>query len=135
MKLNFTLFILLSALLFQKSSAQTPVADFSASDTIICADDCIQLTDQSTNATAWKWIFAGGTPAVSTVQNPMVCYLNKGNYNVTLIVYNGVNTDTLTRINHITVHAMPVVSVITHSFDTLFCSVDTGYVAYQWYDS
>ncbi|HTF03788.1 MAG TPA: PKD domain-containing protein, partial [Bacteroidia bacterium] len=40
-----------------------------------CAMDSVQFTDLSSPApTAWSWTFAGGNPAMSTVQNPSVLW-------------------------------------------------------------
>ncbi len=83
-----------------------PVANFSASQTTICASTCINFTDQSTgNPTSWQWLFPGGTPSSSTAQNPAsICYYTPGSYDVTLIVSDGTNYDTLTLVNYIQVN-------------------------------
>jgi len=57
----------------------------------------------SSNTTIFHWSFQGGTPAVSTEENPVVTYLSKGNFDVTLIAGNGVYTDTLLKTAYITV--------------------------------
>ena len=84
-----------------------PVADFAASDTVLCTGDCIDFTDLSQNfPNAWAWSFIGGTPATSSVEDPSsVCFLNPGTYTVQLIVSNGTGSDTLTKVDYITVNA------------------------------
>ena len=45
--------------------------------------------------TEWKWIFEGGSPAISTDQNPEnIIYENPGLFDVTLIASNNIGTDT-----------------------------------------
>ena len=57
----------------------------------------VQFTDQSTgNPTSWNWTFPGGTPATSTEQNPTVTFNQDGTVTVTLVVGNGVCSDTTT---------------------------------------
>ncbi len=114
-----------------------PVANFQSSATTICANECINYTDLSTNANSWLWSFPGGSPSSSTIQNPQyICYYNPGTFNASLIVSNNVGgTDTLSFINHISVFPIPPTPVITISHDTLFCSTDPTYTFYQWYDS
>jgi PKD repeat protein len=112
--------------------AAPPVASFLASDTVVCANDCIDFTDLSTGATSWQWSFAGATPSSSAVANPQnICYDSSGIYAVMLIVTNAAGSDTLAFNNYITVYSIPNTPVITQSGDTLFSS--TGYTSYQWY--
>jgi Ig-like domain CHU_C associated/Secretion system C-terminal sorting domain/PKD domain len=88
-----------------------PVASFTASTNTGCIGQSVTYTDTSTNIpSAWSWTFPGGTPATSTVQNPVVVYNTAGIYNVTLVAtnYNGSNTDLETGFETIT--AFPTVS-------------------------
>ncbi len=113
-----------------------PVANFQSSASTFCANNCINYTDMSVNATSWQWNFSGGSPAFSTDQNPQnICYLTAGTYNAQLIVSNSGGSDTLTFSNLIHVIASPPTPVIIQHNDTLFCSTDPSYTAYQWYDS
>ena len=77
------------------------VADFSSTANVLdCNSQCIDFNDLTTGGTptTWEWSFPGGVPATSTLQNPTgICYLNTGIFDVTLIVSDGVNSDTLTR--------------------------------------
>ncbi len=57
--------------------------------------------------TSWSWTFEGGTPAVSTAQNPSVTYNTPGIYSVTLTATNSEGSNTLTRIGYITVITDP----------------------------
>lgn len=67
------------------------VPGFSASDTLICAGDCVDFQNQSLGfQTGYTWIFSG-INQTSTDANPQViCYETPGLYDVTLIVENGI---------------------------------------------
>ena len=112
-----------------------PVASFQSSATSTCVNDCINFTDKSTNGpTSWQWSFPGGIPSSSADQNPQqICYDASGSYAVTLIVGNVSGIDTIITNNFIHVSPLPPAPVITKSNDTLYCSVDPSYTAYQWY--
>ena len=70
----------------------TPVANFTTSSNCVAMGGTVAFTDQSTNSpTNWLWIFTGGTPATSTLQNPTVTYNMLGSYDVTLNVYDPTN--------------------------------------------
>lgn len=74
-----------------------PVAEFSLSANAICAGECVNFTDQSTNApTSWEWDFSPNQPNTSTLQNPTVCFDAPGTYQITLIVSNDDGNDTIT---------------------------------------
>jgi len=84
-----------------------PVAGFTFTNSI-CEGDCISITDQSTNGTAWLWTFTGATPSSSSSQNPgVICYNTSGTYDIQLIVNNSFGADTL--IQSITVNSLPTV--------------------------
>ncbi len=111
-----------------------PSASFQSNDSTICANNCINFTDHSLNATSWLWSFPGATPSSSTDQNPLgVCYFVTGKYDVTLIASNSTGSDTLKLKNYITVNIAPLAPVITQVGDTLFCTTDPTYSSYQWY--
>lgn len=84
-----------------------PQADFSVSDSVICAGSCVDFTDLSADALTWEWTFQGGNPSASTDQNPTVCYDSAGTYSVQLIVTNNFGADTL--ISQIVVHPNPII--------------------------
>ncbi len=83
-----------------------PTAQFTASQTHICAGDCISFTDLSTGQpTQWQWILEGASPASSNQQNPSnICYPTSGIYSVTLIASNNALSDTLLWSNYIEVY-------------------------------
>lgn len=84
---------------------QAPVADFTASQTVISIGNSISFTDISTNdPTSWAWTFEGGTPSSSTEQNPTVQYNSSGTYSVSLTVSNSSGEDTETKTGYIVVN-------------------------------
>ena len=94
-----------SKVLYTCVANQTPIADFSASQTAITTGSSVNFTDLSTgNLTSWSWSFQGGTPATSTLQNPTnIQYNTAGTYSVTLIATNVNGNDTKTKTGYIVV--------------------------------
>jgi PKD repeat protein len=76
-----------------------PVAGFSISDNLICAGDCVNFTDLTTNSpNAWLWDFTPNQPNSSTDQHPSnICYTAPGTYQVTLVSANNSGSDTITQ--------------------------------------
>ncbi len=72
------------------------VADFEASEVVIGVGETVNFTDLTTGTpNSWSWIFEGGMPAASDIQNPTnIQYNTEGIYEVTLTVSDGTNTDT-----------------------------------------
>ena len=94
----------------------TPTADFSADKTIITAGESVSFTNTSAgNPTTFAWTFAGGSPANSTAQNPVVAYNTPGVYEVSLTVGDGQTTNTKTVSSLITVNPAPVIPVADFS--------------------
>jgi hypothetical protein len=84
-----------------------PYAFFSSLCTEAGENYCFTVTDESINtdgSSAFSWYFPGGTPATSTSQNPTVCYPSAGDYDVAMVVDNGVGTDSVyfTNFFHVT---------------------------------
>lgn len=96
---------------FQLGSCVTtsPVANFSASPTTICAGSSVQFTDLSTNTpTSWAWSFPGAATTSSTLQNPLIVYNAPGTYSVTLTATNSFGSSApFTMTNYITVVGAP----------------------------
>jgi photosystem II stability/assembly factor-like uncharacterized protein len=70
-------------------------ASFNAETTDACVMESVSFFDQSGWATSWQWTFEGGNPSTSTEQNPLVTYADPGSFDVTLIVSDGIEGDTL----------------------------------------
>ena len=85
-----------------------PIADFNAENTGGCAPFTVQFNDLSANIpTNWVWSFPGGIPSASTAQNPVVTYPAPGKFDVTLTVFNGAGSHTLTLEDYIEVATPP----------------------------
>jgi PKD repeat protein len=83
-----------------------PTADFTETSTAINITQSIIFSDASISnpiVTSWLWTFNGGTPNISNQQNPTVTYNTPGVYDVKLIAYNSVGSDTITKFGWITV--------------------------------
>jgi PKD repeat protein len=79
-------------------------ADFEADKRTICAGNSIQFTDNSYNqVNGWTWTFTGGTPATSSVQDPLITYNTPGLYTVTLTATDGSLNDGETKTQYIRV--------------------------------
>ncbi|HNP47616.1 MAG TPA: T9SS type A sorting domain-containing protein [Bacteroidia bacterium] len=105
---------------------------FNSTEQTMCAENCTDFTDLSTNnPTGWAWSFPGGSPSSSTVQNPShICYSIPGIYPVTLITTSTNGTDTLTIDSLITIYNVPPQPILTVLGDTL---ITTGGSTYQWF--
>ncbi|MCF8367031.1 MAG: hypothetical protein K9H16_14675 [Bacteroidales bacterium] len=89
--------------------ADSIIADFVASDTLISENETISFTNLSTGGpTFFKWHFPGASPSVSYTENPVVLYHSPGFFNVTLVVTGMQGSDTLIKENYIEV--LPVVT-------------------------
>ena len=131
--------ILLFALLFCARSEAQLVADFSATVTTLdCNTSCTDFTDLTTGGTPsfWQWSFPGASPSSSNSQFPTnICYSADGLYDVTLIVSDGINSDTLTQTAYITRQAVPGASVSgnqTIPFGVAVPLDANGGVSYSW---
>ncbi len=105
------------------------IARFEVDFELACPNQVIQFTDISPGTPiTWEWLFPGGTPANSAVQNPTVSYPVSGNYDVTLIVSDGTNSDTLIQTAYITV-AVP--TAILSGGSTIVPGY-TGYITFNF---
>ena len=103
-----------------------PNAAFTSSATTVCSGTSVQFTDQSTNfPVQWNWLFPGGNPSSSTLQNPVVTYNSTGPRKVTLIASSVRGSDTLAIPAYITVNALPDVSISSSNGLNTFCGNET----------
>ncbi len=81
-----------------------PIANFTANRTVVCPGSTVNFTDLSAySPTSWSWSFIGGTPATSTLQNPVITYNTPGTYAVTLTATNAYGSNSKTTTAYITV--------------------------------
>lgn len=90
---------------FANTGICKPIADFTSNYTGVCENNSVTYTDLSSNgsATTWQWTFSGGTPSVSTSQNPTVTYPNAGVYQVKFKSSNTQGSDSITKTSYITI--------------------------------
>jgi len=106
------------------NNCSSPTASFVASNTVLCPNDCISFTNQSTgigSAATYSWSFTGATTTTSTDENPSnICYTATGTYAVSLTITDGSLTDDTTINSYITVSSCSGVNVdFTPSDDTI----------------
>ncbi len=95
------------------TGGSNPQAEFSADITEGCGPLTVEFTDLSTNSpSTWSWTFEGGTPATSSLQNPVVIFEDAGDFSVVLSVSNIDGQDETTKLNYITAEAAPLPSFI-----------------------
>jgi PKD repeat protein len=84
------------------------LAEFSADNTSVCSGEAVTYTDESVGSpTSWEWTFIGGTPGTHSGQNPpAITYSTAGAYDVTLIISDGTDEDTLTKTAYINVQSL-----------------------------
>ena len=84
---------------------QPPVADFSASATMVPAGTEVTFTDLSTGVIDfYSWSFPGGSPSTFGSQSPVITYSTPGVYDVTLEVSNPAGSGIETKTAYITVN-------------------------------
>lgn len=112
-----------------------PVPDFSSNTTTGCPPLSVTFTDLSTeNPTSWAWDVDNDGTVDYTTQNPTHVYNTAGNYSVKLIVTNGIGSDSITKINYITVNPLPVAgfSNTVNSGTVNFTNTSSDAASYSW---
>jgi gliding motility-associated-like protein len=104
-----------------------------------CKPFCVQLTNITTGTNSVLWDFGDKSP---TVQSPAVthCYINKGNYDVKLVVTNSFGCkDSLTKVNYIAVYDNPIADfVMKNKYISLidnkgiFNNATINAITYKW---
>jgi len=91
------------------TAGQKPVADFSASKTVIKIGESIKFTDLSTNSpVGLVWSFQGGSPSTSVLSSPIIAYNSAGTYDVQLIAINAAGSDTAIKSKYILVNPLGI---------------------------
>jgi PKD repeat protein len=79
-------------------------ADFTATPTTVCTGGTVIFYDNSIgDIDSWAWVFEGGTPSASTLENPVVTYNTPGNFDVQLTVTSGTFNSTELKTDYISV--------------------------------
>jgi M6 family metalloprotease-like protein len=109
---------------FEVNFEKEPVADLSASHTLITENCIVDFIDLSVcDVDSWEWTFEGGSPETSNEQFPSdILYENEGSYDVSLTVSNQWGQNTLSYPDFITVSTLALPVVNFSASDTLICT-------------
>ena len=84
-------------------------ADFTANQTFGCSPLVVNFTDQSTgNITSRTWKFGNNNQSVGNSTQVTASYTTPGTYDVTLIISDGNQVDSIVKTNYITVFENPI---------------------------
>lgn len=78
-----------------------PIVNFSANNTNECTNTNIKFSDSSIKVDRWLWNFGDGQ--TDTLKNPTHAYQDTGKYSVKLIAWNNGCSDSITRLNYISI--------------------------------
>ena len=109
-------------------------AAFEADTTLVIPGDSVLFTDLTTgDPTTWSWTFEEGIPATFDGETPPhIVYDSAGRWDVTLVVSDGINTDSITHEEYIWVGTAPVADFYADPTDftagasTNFFSLSSG---------
>ena len=130
--------LIFSILLCEIVNAQNITANFNGS-AIGCAPICVNFSDLSTSSNgaivSWHWIFSGGNPSTSTLQNPSVCFSTPGSYDVSLSVINANgDKDTLTLSDDVVAFPFAIADfTYTPSGNTVSCTSAWSSNVVNWF--
>jgi PKD repeat protein len=79
--------------------ALAPITNFQISDTVICAGECINLQDLSSNSpTSFNWSLVGASTSTSMEQSPQgICYNSGGTFQIELTTSNAAGSSTISK--------------------------------------
>ncbi len=100
-----------------------PVADFIFDTNSGCSPLAINIQNNSSFADEYEWIFEGGFPATSTEREPVVEYLESGEYVWTLIAKNSFGGDTIQAAVSIEIFERPIADFEENSIDVFSISL------------
>jgi len=111
--------------------SNTPAVDFRADQTLLPVNCPVNFTDMTTGVPfEWHWTFNGATPSSSTSQNPEnILYPNEGQYDVKLVVHNGVGSDSIVKTSYISISSTLTPVAGFAAYPQVFCS-DTSIVRF-----
>lgn len=118
------------------SAGDAPMAAFSSNVQVGCVPLVVQFQNQSagTDIISFDWQFPGGTPGLSSDENPTIIYTQPGLYDVSLAIANFLGADTTIFQNYIDARAAPVAdfSFSAVGLSVVFTNNSTGGTAYFW---
>lgn len=104
-----------------------PTAGFNSDNSEGCGPLTVSFSNaSSSNVDSYAWTFEGGTPAISTAENPSVTYSAAGTYDVTLMVTSEAGTDVLTLTDYVIVNSAPTADLTLSSDGITITGINTG---------
>lgn len=106
-------------------SSLAPIANFYGFPLSVCPGSTVNFNDSSLYLpTSYNWVFQGGTPATSTLQNPAVVYNTAGTYSVSLTVTNANGTSSKTKLSYVKVAGPSPLNLVEGFQGTTFLPTD-----------
>lgn len=96
-----------------------PSASFQLQNTYVCSTDSLMFQNTSIDGTSYSWSFQGGAPATSNQVNPRVHFPVSGSYQVQLIAYGPMTSDTVQQLVDVVVN-LPSSAQFSINADTLY---------------
>ncbi len=109
------------------------IAQFNSTTIKGCAPLEILFTDESIGVITERiWTFEGGTPSTSTAINPLVQFLEVGEFEVTLTIQNEGNSNTTSTIITVVDPPIPGFTFTTNELSVLFTNTSSNANIYTW---
>lgn len=89
------------------SPTSPPVANFTITNTTICAGSAIAINNNSTDATSYVWSSTGGTFSSTTDANPTISFTASGSYTIQLVANGPGGTNTTSQVLNVIVDQQP----------------------------
>ncbi len=116
-------------------ATEGPIAAFTTESNEGCLPFEVTFVNLSSgNTESFLWTFEGGDPATSTEENPIVNYNAVGSFNVVLIAFNGLGSDTFSIDDYIIVETTPVPSFSADDDmgTVTFTNNSTNATSFEW---
>jgi PKD repeat protein len=132
-RLTRVLFVVSLFLFMSVKGWGQPIADFYSNITEVCSGSSVIFTNNTTNttgSTTYSWNFGvGASPATATGVGPhTVTYIGVGTVTVTLSVTDDAGSDTKTKVDYITVIALPPGAAGTIAGTASVCGGQAGVI-------
>ena len=112
-----------------------PVASFTSTAPAGCAPHSVTFTNTSSGVVdTYDWVFPGGNPSTSSMENPTVIYDAPGTYDVEFTATNSVGSNTLIEDDFVVVEDVPVAgfSESVNGTDVTITDSSTGANSYSY---
>lgn len=114
-----------------------PIVDFNVLNTNICLTNVVDFNNVSSNVTDYFWDFGDGLTSINV--NPSIEYLNTGNKTIKLIGSNPGCSDSITKVDYLTVNEKASANFSTNSnqistndLNVVFYNNSIGADSYYW---